>query len=84
VQHNVARVLGVRDHCVTVEIRRMGGGFGGKESQPALFAAAAALIAVRTGRPAKLRVDRDDDMVMTASGTTSRQPGRWASMTTAN
>ena len=65
VQHNVAKVLGVRDHCVTVEIRRMGGGFGGKESQPALFGAAAALIAVRTGRPAKLRVDRDDDMVMT-------------------
>ena len=65
VQHNVAKVLGVRDHSVTVEIRRMGGGFGGKESQPALFAAAAALIAVRTGRPAKLRVDRDDDMVMT-------------------
>ena len=65
VQHNVAKVLGVRDHAVTVEIRRMGGGFGGKESQPALFAAAAALIAVRNGRPAKLRVDRDDDMVMT-------------------
>ncbi|MCF8505945.1 MAG: xanthine dehydrogenase molybdopterin binding subunit [Caulobacter sp.] len=65
VQHNVARVLGVRDHAVTVEIRRMGGAFGGKESQPALFAAVAALIAVRTGRPAKVRVDRDDDMVMT-------------------
>jgi len=65
VQHNVAKVLGVRDHAITVEIRRMGGGFGGKESQPALFAAAAALIAVRTGRPAKVRVDRDDDMVMT-------------------
>ncbi|HRD29990.1 MAG TPA: xanthine dehydrogenase molybdopterin binding subunit, partial [Caulobacter sp.] len=41
------------------------GGFGGKESQPALFAAAAALMATRTGRPAKLRLDRDDDMVMT-------------------
>ncbi|HYE45273.1 MAG TPA: xanthine dehydrogenase molybdopterin binding subunit [Caulobacter sp.] len=65
VQHNVAKVLGVRDHAVTVEVRRMGGGFGGKESQPALFAAAAALVAVRTGRPAKLRLDRDDDMVMT-------------------
>ncbi len=65
VQHNVAKVLGLRDHAVTVEIRRMGGGFGGKESQPALFAAAAALIAVRTGRPAKVRVDRDDDMIMT-------------------
>jgi xanthine dehydrogenase large subunit len=65
IQHNVAKVLGMRDHAVTVEVRRMGGGFGGKESQPALFAAAAALIAVRTGRPAKLRLDRDDDMVMT-------------------
>ncbi|MFZ5670725.1 MAG: xanthine dehydrogenase molybdopterin binding subunit [Pseudomonadota bacterium] len=65
VQHNVAKVLGLRDHAVTVEVRRMGGGFGGKESQPALFAAIAALVAVRTGRPAKLRLDRDDDMVMT-------------------
>jgi xanthine dehydrogenase large subunit len=65
IQHNVAKVLGVRDHAVVVAVRRMGGGFGGKESQPALFAAAAALIAVRTGRPAKLRLDRDDDMVMT-------------------
>jgi xanthine dehydrogenase large subunit len=65
VQHNIAKVLGVRDHAVTVSVRRMGGGFGGKESQPALFAAAAALVASRTGRPAKVRLDRDDDMVMT-------------------
>ncbi len=65
VQHNIAKVLGVPDHSVTVSVRRMGGGFGGKESQPALFAAAAALIATRTGRPAKVRLDRDDDMVMT-------------------
>jgi xanthine dehydrogenase large subunit len=65
IQHNVAKVLGVADHAVTVGVRRMGGGFGGKESQPALFAAAAALVAARTGRPAKLRLDRDDDMVMT-------------------
>jgi xanthine dehydrogenase molybdopterin-binding subunit B len=43
----------------------MGGGFGGKETQPAHFAAIAALAAVKTGRPAKLRLDRDDDMVMT-------------------
>ncbi|MCE3289614.1 MAG: xdhB, partial [Caulobacter sp.] len=64
-QHNIAKVLGVRDHAVTVSVRRMGGGFGGKESQPALFAAAAALVASRTGRPAKVRLDRDDDMVMT-------------------
>ncbi|MCP3053648.1 xanthine dehydrogenase molybdopterin binding subunit, partial [Aurantimonas marianensis] len=50
---------------VTVEVRRMGGGFGGKESQPALFASVAALAAIKTGRPAKCRLDRDDDMVMT-------------------
>ncbi|MEX6508148.1 xanthine dehydrogenase molybdopterin binding subunit [Jiella sp. M17.18] len=65
VQHNVAKMLGVPDHAVTVEVRRMGGGFGGKESQPALFAAVAALAAVKTGRPAKCRLDRDDDMEMT-------------------
>ncbi|MDY8108015.1 xanthine dehydrogenase molybdopterin binding subunit [Fulvimarina sp. 2208YS6-2-32] len=65
VQHNVAKMLGVPDHAVTVEVRRMGGGFGGKESQPALFACLAALVAVKTGRPAKCRLDRDDDMVMT-------------------
>ena len=65
VQHNVAKALGVPDHAVTVEVRRMGGGFGGKESQPALFAAVAALVAVKTGRPAKCRLDRDDDMEMT-------------------
>ncbi|HEX2255368.1 MAG TPA: molybdopterin cofactor-binding domain-containing protein, partial [Afifellaceae bacterium] len=65
VQHNVAKVLGLADHAVTVEVRRMGGGFGGKESQPALIAAIAALVAAKTGRPAKLRLDRDDDMIMT-------------------
>ncbi|MBO0904409.1 xanthine dehydrogenase molybdopterin binding subunit [Jiella sonneratiae] len=65
VQHNVAKMLGLPDHAVTVELRRMGGGFGGKESQPALFAAVAALAAVKTGRPAKCRLDRDDDMEMT-------------------
>ncbi|WP_128292203.1 xanthine dehydrogenase molybdopterin binding subunit [Afifella aestuarii] len=65
VQHNVAKVLDLPDHAVTIEVRRMGGGFGGKESQPALFAAIAALVAAKTGRPAKLRLDRDDDMVMT-------------------
>ncbi len=43
----------------------MGGGFGGKESQPALFAAIAALTAAKSGRPAKLRLDRDDDMMLT-------------------
>ena len=65
VQHTVAKVLGLPDNAVTTEVRRMGGGFGGKESQPALFAAIAALVAARTGRPAKVRLDRDDDMEMT-------------------
>ncbi len=65
VQHNVAKVLGLPDNAVTVELRRMGGGFGGKESQPALMAAIAALVARKTGRPAKVRLDRDDDMEMT-------------------
>ncbi len=65
VQHLIARVLGKPDHCVTVEVRRMGGGFGGKETQASLFAAAAALVAVKTGRPAKARPDRDEDMLMT-------------------
>jgi xanthine dehydrogenase large subunit len=65
VQHLVANMLGIGHADVTVEVRRMGGAFGGKETQAALFAAAAALVAAKTGRPAKIRVDRDDDMVMT-------------------
>ena len=65
VQHLVAHVLGRPTNAVTVEVRRMGGGFGGKETHPAMFAAMSALAAVKTGRPAKLRLDRDDDMVMT-------------------
>ncbi|MBA3896211.1 MAG: xanthine dehydrogenase molybdopterin binding subunit [Sphingomonadaceae bacterium] len=65
VQHLIAKVLGLNHAAVTVEVRRMGGGFGGKETQPALFAAAVALVAAKTGRPAKCRADRDDDMVMT-------------------
>jgi xanthine dehydrogenase large subunit len=65
VQHIVAHALAVRAHRVTVQCRRMGGGFGGKESQPSLIAAAAAVLAVKTGRPVKLRLDRDVDMLMT-------------------
>lgn len=65
VQHCCARVLGVADHCVTIKARRLGGGFGGKESQPALFAAIAGLVAKKTGCAAKLVLDRDDDMIMT-------------------
>lgn len=65
VQHCVARVLGMAAHGVTVEVRRMGGGFGGKETQPALIAAIAALATRMTGRPAKVCLDRDDDMRLT-------------------
>jgi len=65
VQHMVAHVLGVASHAVTVEVRRMGGGFGGKETQANHWACLAALVAARTGRPAKCRLDRDDDMIMT-------------------
>ncbi|WP_409269418.1 xanthine dehydrogenase molybdopterin binding subunit [Massilia sp. BHUDP2] len=64
-QHVVAHALGLHSHHVTVECRRMGGGFGGKESQSALWAAAAAIAARRTRRPVKLRADRDDDMLVT-------------------
>ena len=65
VQHIVAHALGRASHAVRVECRRMGGGFGGKESQPALIAAAAAVAAAHTGRAVKLRLDRDDDMLIT-------------------
>ena len=65
VQHHVAHAVGRRTHDVTVQCRRMGGAFGGKESQASQTACAAAVLAVRTGRPVKLRLDRDDDMVLT-------------------
>ena len=64
-QHAVAHVLGLAAHRVQVRCRRMGGGFGGKESQSALFACIAALAAQRLQRPVKLRPDRDDDMAIT-------------------
>ena len=65
VQHIVARVLGVADSFVTCQVRRMGGGFGGKETQATQWAVIAALAARVTGRACKLRLDRDDDMMMT-------------------
>ena len=65
VQHIIAKMLGVADAKVVCECRRMGGGFGGKESQAAQWAALAALAAHATGRPAKCRLDRDEDMIMT-------------------
>ena len=65
VQHVTARVLGVPDSFVTCRVRRMGGGFGGKETQATQWAAIAAVAARVTGRPCKFRLDRDDDMAMT-------------------
>jgi len=65
VQHVVARVLDIPDSYVTCETRRMGGGFGGKESQATQWAVTAALAARVTGRPCKIRLDRDDDFILT-------------------
>ena len=65
IQHKVADALGVPMHGIRVETRRMGGGFGGKESQGNALAVACAVAAKRTGRPCKMRYDRDDDMVIT-------------------
>jgi len=64
-QHLVAHALKLRAHDVHVECRRMGGGFGGKESQSALFACVASVAAARLKRPVKLRLDRDDDFLIT-------------------
>jgi xanthine dehydrogenase large subunit len=61
----IAHALGVEAHRIVVECRRMGGGFGGKETQAALPACAAAIAAHHTGRPVKLRYDRDDDFLIT-------------------
>jgi xanthine dehydrogenase large subunit len=65
VQHMVGHALGVPNHAVTVEIRRMGGGFGGKETQGNQFAALAAIAAKKLKRAVKIRPDRDDDMTAT-------------------
>ncbi|WP_373235755.1 xanthine dehydrogenase molybdopterin binding subunit [Cohaesibacter celericrescens] len=64
-QHMVARVLGIASHAVTVQVRRMGGGFGGKETQMNIFCCVAAMAAKKYNRPVKLRPDRDDDMAAT-------------------
>ena len=65
VQHHVAHALGLSAHDIEVIVRRMGGAFGGKESQATPIAAIAALIAHQTRRPCKLRLKREDDMVVT-------------------
>ena len=65
VQHWVAHALGLENNAVTVQCRRMGGGFGGKETQAGHLAVWAALAAHKFKRPVKLRLDRDDDFMIT-------------------
>jgi xanthine dehydrogenase large subunit len=65
VQHMVSHVLGCAQHAVTVNTRRMGGGFGGKETQGNLFACLAAVAAKKLNRAVKFRPDRDEDMAVT-------------------
>ena len=64
-QHMVAHVLGVSSNAVTINVRRMGGGFGGKETQMNLFCSVAAVAAKKWNRAVKIRPDRDDDMSAT-------------------
>ena len=65
VQHWVAHALGLDNHAVRVECRRMGGGFGGKETQAGHLAVWAAVAAHKLKKPVKLRLDRDDDFMVT-------------------
>lgn len=65
VQKLIAEVLGIAMHKVVVDMRRMGGGFGGKETQAAGPACMCAVIAHLTGRPTKMRLLRNEDMTMT-------------------
>ena len=65
IQQHLAKVLNQPAHAITVEVRRMGGGFGGKESQACQWAALAAVAASRNRKAVKCRLDRDDDMRLT-------------------
>jgi xanthine dehydrogenase large subunit len=65
VQHVAARILGCDQNRISVQVRRLGGGFGGKESNASWVAACAALAARRTGRPVKLRLGRKQDIAAT-------------------
>lgn len=65
IQHKVAEAIGLPMHAVRCEVRRMGGGFGGKESQGNALAVGCAIAARALGRPCKMRYDRDDDMMIT-------------------
>ena len=64
-QQIVAKMLNQKSNTITVETRRIGGGFGGKETQSFIFAAICTLLAKKTKHPVKLRMDRDDDIIIT-------------------
>ena len=65
VQHWVAHALGIDNHRVVVECRRLGGGFGGKETQAGHMAVWAAIAAHKLKKPIKVRLDRDEDFMIT-------------------
>ncbi|MDC1476186.1 xanthine dehydrogenase molybdopterin binding subunit [Pelagibacteraceae bacterium] len=64
-QQIIAKMLNQKSNTITVETRRIGGGFGGKETQSFIFAAICTLLAKKTKQPVKLRMDRDDDIIIT-------------------
>ena len=64
-QQIIAKMLKQKSNTITVETRRIGGGFGGKETQSFIFAAICTLLAKKTKKPVKLRMDRDDDIIIT-------------------
>ena len=64
-QQIVAKMLNQKNNTISVEVRRIGGGFGGKETQSLIFAAICTLLSKKTKLPVKLRMDRDDDIIIT-------------------
>lgn len=62
-QHFVAKVLGLPAHSITCKVRRLGGGFGGKETRSSFLIAALAVAAYKTNRPVRCMLDRDEDML---------------------
>ena len=64
-QQIIAKMLNQKSNTVTVEVRRIGGGFGGKETQSFIFAAICTLLAKKSKNPVKLRIDRDDEIIIT-------------------
>jgi len=64
-QQIIAKMLNQKSNTITVEVRRVGGGFGGKETQSFIFAAICTLLSKKTKRPVKRRIDRDDEIIIT-------------------